>query len=224
MRGVLLGLGWLLLCAAGPLPAIDPPARVPLGSALTLRYRLPATDLRLPGLPPLAGLQQLQPPQQHGGLLTWRLLAVRPGPQTVPALVLEDSHNRRWETADTPITVTTPPLAAGARPAGLKPIPEEAASPRQPVRLWWWLLPLPLLAWSVRRSWRRRQPAKSRDQRLARLAALLADQPPGAPGEVVALRRLLEQLRFAPGGSETADLDRLEARIRSLVTDGGRGR
>jgi len=217
MKTLLLLLAWLLLCAATPLPPLESPDAVPLGAAVTLRYRLPESGLSLPGLPPLQGLQQLRPPAVADGLLTWQLLAVRPGMLRVPALILENARGQRWETAPLAFDVTAPALPAEASPAPLKPVtlPQDAP-PRWP---WLVLLLIPALWLVLRRRPRRFSPEDS-DQRLARLAAELDSACGDEHPEITGLRQVIEALRFATVVPAGVDLDQLEQQVRAL-RDGG---
>jgi len=217
MKYLLLIPAWLLLCAATPLPPLESPNAVELGAAVTLRFRLPEPGLTLPGLPSLQGLQQLQPPAVADGLLTWQLLAVRPGTLQVPALTLENDHGRRWETATLAFDVTAPTLPAEASPAPLKPatLPQDAP-PRWP---WLVLLLIPALWLALRRRSHSAYPEDS-DQRLARLAAELGTVSGDADPEITGLRQVIEALRFAPVVPPGVDLDHLEQQVRAL-RDGG---
>lgn len=200
-RFCLLGLGWLLLTAAGPTPQLNPP-RPRLGEPFVASYPLPEPGLRLTGLR-RSPLELLAPPHTKDGELRLYLVAMRPGPVRIPTLLLESQTGTRVETAAVELQVASG-LASDSAIAPFKSLP---SPPPAPASRWWPLCFLLLLAGSLalpllRRRLRRPQtgpPGDAEELLLTRLQRQLE----AAPGEEdPAWRQLHEELlrlRFAPG-------------------------
>ncbi len=214
-RFFLLGLGWLLLTAAGPLPELNPP-RPRLGEPFVASYPLPEPGLKLSGLPALTPFELLAPPYAGAGELRLYLVAMRPGPVRIPSLLLESQNGARFETAAVDLQIASG-LADDSTIAPFKSLP---SPPPAPGRRWWHLLLL-LLAGGLAvpvlvRRLRRPQPeltGDSEESLLVRLQRQLEAVPGDADPAWRQLRDELLRLRFAPGPRPPQAVARLAEKV-----------
>ena len=200
IRRLLLILIAATQIAALPL-SVDPPT-AEVGIPLTISISLPDATTELVGYPDLGSFALLTPPERSGNSFTFRLLPLRPGSQSIPALSFRTGQHRD-ATAATVLTVAAPPAPDVPHP--LLPLP---ASVRQlqrhsnrlliSITAGFAFLGLVLTVFLHRRRARITQPTPDLDEQFAQLATAVSRVQDIDNPEWQHFCRQLERIRFAP--------------------------
>jgi hypothetical protein len=202
------------------LPLSIEPKNVMVGSPLTITISLPNESTTLVGFPDLDAFALLEEPERIGDTLTIRLLPLRAGDLTIPALPFQTG--RRLDTTESTIlTIDIPTIPESPHP--LRPLPKMKPTP-QTAPVWSWIILVIGLAVTglliasrirYRRPKRTKQALNLEDQfsDLAAAAALLrvVDDP-----EWDRFFQQLDRIRFGPLPHSDNDLQEFTAKLTSL--------
>lgn len=209
----------LMLIAATQLAAlpvsVDPP-EVEFGRPVTITVTLPETSTELVGFPEIEPFALLTQPERFNNELTFRLLALRPGKQTIPSFAFRTDQNLE-RTEPVTLTIAVPQTPEEPHPLRSFPYPEREGI-EKPSKI------LPVLAAGIavlvliltvllkRRRSHITQPAPDLDEQFTQLAAAVRLVQDLEEPEWQQFSRQLEKVRFAP-------LLRNEEQLRELTTE-----
>lgn len=202
------------------LPISVNPPEVEFGKPVTIRVTLPEKSSDLVGFPELEPFALLTPPEKLDNEFIFRLLPLRPGRQTIPALTFRTGQ-RLERTEPVTLTIAAPQIPKAPHPLRSFPVPEHERI-ENPNRIWlgvaagFAILGLILVGFLRLRRSQIAQPENDLDEQFAQLAAearLIQDL--GKPGWQQFLRQL-EKIRFAPLSRSKEQLQVLTAEFVKL--------
>ena len=213
IRRLLLTVVAVTQIAALPL-SVDPPT-AEVGIPLTVSITLPDTPTELIGFPDLGSFVLLAPPERNGNNFTFRLLPLRPGNQSIPALPFRTGQ-RQLTTATISLSVAAPPVPDNPHP--LRPLPEptrqrqdRSSSILISIAGGFAVLGLTIVIFRRRRHAPVARPAPDLDDQFAQLAATVNQVPNIDRPEWQRFCQKLERVRFSPLPRNLEQLQELNA-------------